>query len=251
MRIRQLALVARQLAPVEEQLSQLFGIQVAYRDPGVGRYGLENAVWPVGDTFLEVVAPVAEGTTAGRYLDRRGGDGGYMVILQVDDIEEARARVEDLGIRIVERIDRPGAWGTHLHPKDVPGAILSLDAMDPEDEWQWAGPDWRDFVADDDAVTLAGVTIQADDPADLATRWAQVLHRSMVDDGATWVIALDDGSVIRFAAPGDGRGEGMCGVDIVVRDPVVIAERAQAMGLPVSGDTVEVCGVAFTLVMTE
>ena len=44
---------------------------------GSAEFGLENTLMPVGRNFLEVVAPIQEGTAAGRYLDRRGGNGGY------------------------------------------------------------------------------------------------------------------------------------------------------------------------------
>src|SRR5215208_3455104 len=43
-----------------------------YGDPGVAYFGLRNAVMPLGDTFVEVVSPIGEGTAAGRFLDRRG-----------------------------------------------------------------------------------------------------------------------------------------------------------------------------------
>src|SRR5215813_11402573 len=71
LRMRQICLVARQLAPVVDAFREVFGLEVCYRDPGVGKYGLENALFPIGDGFLEVVAPVRDGTTAGRFLDRR------------------------------------------------------------------------------------------------------------------------------------------------------------------------------------
>jgi len=141
-RLRQVALVARRLAPVADRLREELALGPPYRDPGVGEFGLENAVFAVGDTFLEVVAPVREGTTAGRYLDRRGGDGGYMAIFQVPDVHEARRRVGALGVRVVWQADLDDIAGTHLHPKDVPGAIVSLDAADPPGTWRWAGPDW-------------------------------------------------------------------------------------------------------------
>ena len=104
-RMRQICLVARRLEPVVEQLQSVLELPVCHRDPGVGKYGLENALFPVGDGFLEVVAPVREGTTAGRYLERRGGDGGYMVILQCDDLDAARERVKSEGVRIVDQFD--------------------------------------------------------------------------------------------------------------------------------------------------
>ena len=86
LRLRQICLVAPTLEPAVGTLCDALGIRVFYRDPNVAKYGLENAVMPVGDTFLEVVAPFQEGTAAGRYLGRRKGEGGYMVILDTDDI---------------------------------------------------------------------------------------------------------------------------------------------------------------------
>lgn len=101
MRLRQVALVAADLAPVVEDLEAVLGIETGFADPGVGEFGLTNAVLPVGDTFLEVVSPATEGTTAGRYLERRNGDGGYMVILQSDALDADRRRFEELGVRVV------------------------------------------------------------------------------------------------------------------------------------------------------
>src|SRR6185503_20673725 len=101
LRIRQLALVARDLDPVVSALCDTLGLDVCYRDPQVSAFGLHNALMPIGDTLLEVVSPIQEGTTAGRLLDRRGGDGGYMVILQTDDLSRDRARVDQLGVRVV------------------------------------------------------------------------------------------------------------------------------------------------------
>ena len=60
LRLRQVALVAEKLAPVEAELCQVLGVEVCYRDPGVGHFGLENALFPVGNQLLEVVAPVQE-----------------------------------------------------------------------------------------------------------------------------------------------------------------------------------------------
>ena len=62
LRLRQIAGVAEKLQPVEEELVDILGIKVCYRDPGVGYFGLENALFPIGDQLLEVVAPVKENT---------------------------------------------------------------------------------------------------------------------------------------------------------------------------------------------
>jgi hypothetical protein len=75
-RLRQAVLVARDLDAVVAELREALGLGEPFRDPGVGAFGLRNAVMALGDTFVEVVSPVREGTSAGRHLDRRGGDGG-------------------------------------------------------------------------------------------------------------------------------------------------------------------------------
>ena len=102
---------------------------------------------PLGDTFFEIVMPVQENTTAGRFLDKRGGEGGYMVIVDSSDFEKEQARVEATGIEIVWHGNRKEediqARTIHLHPKQVGGAILSIDHMNPESAWLWAGTNWE------------------------------------------------------------------------------------------------------------
>ena len=230
MRLRQIALVARDLAAARAEITGVLGLDYAYDDPGVGKYGLCNAVFPVGTTFLEVVSPQAPGTTAERLLGKRGGDGGYMVILQVDDLAAARARVHDAGARVVDQIDRDGAAFTHIHPKDIGGAILSIDRMIPKERWEWGGPHWTEHVRTDVSVAIVGAELQAEDPGRMASRWAAVLGRSAEQSEDIWKIKLDEGD-IRFVAARDGRGEGLGGFDVMVRSPSDVHRRAQAMGL--------------------
>ena len=116
MRLRQIALVGEDLAACEADIRAILGLDYAYDDPGVGTFGLKNAVFPIGETFLEVVSPKQEGTTAGRLLEKRGGDGGYMAIFQVRDIGEARARLEAARARTVSEVDRDCVHYSHIHP---------------------------------------------------------------------------------------------------------------------------------------
>jgi len=123
-RLRQAVLVAAELEPVAEQLRSELGLGEPFADPGVGEFGLENAVFALGDQFLEVGAPTRPGTAAGRYLERRGGDGGYMVIMQTDDHPSLKSRLKPLGVRTALEHDGKEYCVLQLHPRDTVGSFL-------------------------------------------------------------------------------------------------------------------------------
>ena len=219
-RLRQVAIVARDCGRVADEVRRAFGWPPPFHDPGVGQFGLTNAVFAVGDTFIEVVAPARPDTAAGRYLARRGGEGGYMALFQVPDLEEARNRLADLGIRVVWTADLPDMAGIHLHPKDVPGAIVSLDWAEPAQSWRWAGPAWTGQVPEYPPGGVTGLTIEVSDPPSAAQRWAAVLGVSAASRGSTAVVDLpDSGQRLRFVAAEGGRGEGITAVTIAGLPP--------------------------------
>jgi Glyoxalase-like domain len=217
-RLRQVALVGRELDPVVEEICDRFGLRVCYRDPGIASFGLHNALMTIGDQFLEVVAPIENGTTAGRLLDRRRGNGGYMAIFEVDDFDERLTLLDKLGIRAVWNVDRPDIRARHLHPRDIGGAIVSIDQPVPNGSWPWAGP-WTAHADTGVVTAIAGVTIGATDPAAMRARWADA--------------RLDH--AVRFV-PASDRGEGIDGVDLVA------ADRSRA------GEPATIGGVEFRLV---
>ena len=66
-----------------------------------------------------------------------------MVIVQVENLAQEKVRLASTAIRTVFSDDRGNAKAIHLHPKDVPGAIPSLDEMTPSESWYWAGESWE------------------------------------------------------------------------------------------------------------
>jgi hypothetical protein len=243
MRIRQIALVAEKLEPVAEPLRALFGLAEPFRDEGVSTFGLGNVVYSLGDTFLEVVSPVEAGTTAGRLLERRGGDGGYMVLLQTDGLAADRARLEGLGVRVVFEIALEDIAAVHLHPRDVGGAILSLDQPVPPGAWRWGGPGWQDVSENPLAPRIVGAQVQAADPGAMAARWSEVIGQPR--SGACEIRL--DGGTLHFVEDRDGRGDGVAGVTVAVRDPERVLATARSLDLPVEGESFRVCGTRFEL----
>lgn len=226
-RLRQVALVAADCEATARRLQETFGWPEPFHDPGVGRFGLTNAVFAAGDTFVEVVSPAEPGTTAGRYLERRGGDSGYMAIFQMPDLAEARRRVADAGVRVVWTADFADIAGTHLHPKDVPGAIVSLDWADPPESWRWAGPEWTGHAPPHALGGVSGLTIEVDDPVGAAARWAGVLGLSVTDDAGTASILLEHAQQdLRFMPAPAGRPEGITEVRLTTQQQIPPVEIA-------------------------
>ena len=254
LRLRQLCLVAAKLEPVVEDLCAVFGVEVCHRDPEVGQFGLHNALIPLGTSFVEVVAPVTENTTAGRYLQRRGGDGGYMVILDSESLDRWRRHVAEIGVRIAAPLALGEYEGIQLHPRDTGGALLEINTTrngtDLQGPYWPAGPHWQRHVRTGRVSAITGSTLQAGDPEALARRWAQILQRDAVRREGQWQVDVDN-AVLRFVAAEDGRGEGLAGIDLRVPDAKAVAAAAAQRGLRTRGSAVEAGGVWFTLHETK
>jgi len=248
MRLRQVVIAARDLETTVAHLTAVFGIEVSYRDPGVAEFGLVNAVMPIGDTFLEVISPVTDTAPARRFLDRRGGDGGYMVMLQSDRLDADRARVAALGVRVAWQIDLDDIRDTHFHPADVGGAILALDDATPPESWRWAGQDWRRHPGTGVSRTVTAVDLAAADPVALATRWGAVLDLPPVRVSADRVdIALAPG-LLRFHRDGQTASPHVVGYEIAVADRAAVRDAARARRLPANDDAVTIAGTRLQLV---
>lgn len=250
MRLRQVALASRDLDLVAGQLRDVFGLNVAYNDPGIHHYGLKNAVLPAGYGFIEVVQPIREDASAARFLARRGGDAGYMVILQTADAEAERARVVALGVRVVDDIDSAHYRCAHFHPADFGGVLVSFDQqrtetdpLVPDGDWWPAGPDWRE-ARSGDVSDVAAVTLATGDPDALARRWSERLDRPL-DPSDPGRLPLDRG-VVRFVrARGSDTATTIRAIDLEVADIALITRRARSAGLDIDPDGVLIGGVRF------
>jgi hypothetical protein len=251
--LRQIALVARDRDRAVGDFRAVLGLEIGHVDPGVGQFGLHNAILPVGGQFLEIVAPVREGTTAGRYLERRGGDGGYMVILQCSDHAPVKRRAAELGLRRVLEFDEGEYACLQLHPRDTGGSFLEVDhqanSAPPEGAWWPAGRHWQDAVRTQRVSGIAAAEIQAPDPEKLAARWGEILEMPVAKPAGAPTLALAN-AALRFVPDADGRGEGLGGIDLVATDRAAVLAAARERGLlaPAAADAIALCGMRVKLV---
>ena len=253
LRLRQIAGVAARLAPVESDICDVLGVEVCYRDPGVGYFGLENALFPIGNQLLEVVAPVKDNTAGGRYLDRRRGDGGYMVITQCDDHPPRRDRVDSLGVRIVLDNQSDEFINMQLHPRDTGGTFFEIDQqLGPggqalDGPWHPAGPDWQRSRRTSRVSGIAAAEVQCEDPAMVAERWSEIAEIELNTSDGVAELPLDNAAV-RFVPCTDGRPEGLGGIDLIVSDREAVLASAETRGLVSGPDQVMLCGMRMNLI---
>ncbi|KAF9697988.1 hypothetical protein EKO04_004316 [Ascochyta lentis] len=156
-RLRQIALVVKDIKRARQLLTHVIGTSVIYEDPAVGQWGLQNFLIPLGGDIIEVVSPLKEGTTAGRLLDKRG-DGGYMIIMQTEDAKERRQYIEskDL-VKVITNQEHGDTVFVQYHPKGIPGGVMpELDSHAPSTDnptplksrfspWHACGPDYEKY----------------------------------------------------------------------------------------------------------
>ena len=243
LRLRQVCLAAPRLEPVVDDLQAILGLQVCHRDPGLIAYGLENALLPVGNDFIEVVAPVQDETAAGRFIRRTRGHGGYMAIFQMleaDGPRAGQARAAALGVRTAHQIDRPAYQSVQLHPRDCRAAFIELGhspgGEDREQGTWWpAGPHWQAGVHTDVTRRLLGIVLESPEPAALLAHWARIL--GLAEAGPVLDV---DGSCIS-AEPGPA--DALAAVVLDVADIGAVLDRAVDRGHRVQDNSFHLAGV--------
>ncbi len=246
-RLRQIALVAPRLAPTVDAMRAVFGLEPCFRDEAVGKYGLENALYVFGSSFLEIVAPTREGTAAGWFLERYDGLGGYMAIFDTSGYEPYRDNAARLGVQIVNTLDYEGFHGVQLHPRQCRAAMLEFDRTDGNESldghYHPAGPDWLAGRRADRAAAISAIEVSSPDPQGLAKNWAalSMLPLAAAPDGTP--VLRPDLTEIRFVRAAQDRPELLSAMHVTVDDDARVRGAASAAGLTVVGSGFMFCGV--------
>lgn len=255
LRLRQIALMAPELQPVVDEFRDVLGLEVCFVDPGVGHFGLENSLLPLGNQFIELLAPIEENTAGGRYLARRDGAGGYMVITQSDDQAPRRVRINELGIRLVTDHQGEEFVNMQLHPKDTGGSFLEIDqqtsagAEAADGPWTPAGgAGWKQAQRLDRVTGIRAAEIQAEDPDAVAARWSEIIDIPVSRDAHDNSCLELENATLRFVPCTDGRTEGLAGLDLATRDAKAVLAAAKARDCVTGDAQIMLCGMRLNLV---
>ncbi len=104
-----------------------YGVGPLYREV-VEAQGVEEAMIPVGGSFVQLLQPLAADTPVGRFLEKRG-EGLHHVAFMVASIEIALEHLHQQGARLIDESPRPGGRGARIafvHPADLGGTLIEL-----------------------------------------------------------------------------------------------------------------------------
>ena len=148
-RLRQMAVLVRDLDDALDGWSRLFGLQPTKRFQ-ISFTDLEIAVIPLAgrDTFIELAQPTGPDAPSQRFLDRYG-EGLYLTIYEIADSLEMDAHLQQEGARFTSsrqtaNYTNLGFNSIWLHPAGFMGAFTQLSqVLSAHNPWPPAGDDWH------------------------------------------------------------------------------------------------------------
>ena len=118
--------VANLEAAVERYRTTL-GLEPAHRER-MDDQGVEEVLFEVGSSFVQLLGALGPDTPVGRFLERRG-EGVHHVGYRVGSVVEALGQLRAVGVRLIDEAPRRGSRGTTIafvHPKDMGGVLVEL-----------------------------------------------------------------------------------------------------------------------------
>ena len=127
--IHHLGVAVEDLDDALETYERLFGAELEHRER-LPDQGIEAAGVLVGDSRVELLAPLGEDTPVGKFLSKRG-PGMHHVAYEVADLPEELERLRSEGAELIDDQPRSGLYGLEVafvHPDAVHGVLSELVA---------------------------------------------------------------------------------------------------------------------------
>jgi methylmalonyl-CoA/ethylmalonyl-CoA epimerase len=102
-----------------------YGMPLVHRET-IEEQGVEAALLDVGESHVELLAPLGDDTPVGRFLARKG-PGIHHVAYQVTDVDATLEALKAAGIRLIDETPRIGIRGSRVafvHPAGT-GSVLT------------------------------------------------------------------------------------------------------------------------------
>ena len=120
-------IAVRDLDHALDEYREKYGITPLYRET-IASQGVEEAMIPLGGSFIQLLQPLGPETPVGRFLDRKG-EGVHHIGWAVANLDEALEHLKAQGARLVDTEPRTGGGGARIafvHPRDLAGTLIEL-----------------------------------------------------------------------------------------------------------------------------
>ncbi|MEX2322310.1 MAG: methylmalonyl-CoA epimerase [Acidimicrobiia bacterium] len=121
------AIAVRDLDAAIERFRAFFGVEPLYREI-VQSQDVEEAMIPLGGSYLQLLMPLSPDGPVGRFVAKRG-EGLHHVAIQVADIDGALDDLRSQGAELVDEQPRVGGGGHRIafvHPHAFGGTLVEL-----------------------------------------------------------------------------------------------------------------------------
>jgi methylmalonyl-CoA epimerase len=125
--IDHVGIAVRDLDAALDRYGNLLGVAPTVRKL-MERDGIEAAMLDLGDTHVELIAPVRDDSAIAGFLEKRG-EGMHHVAYRVDDIRASLAALRDGGAQLLDAEPRVGVMGhlvAFVHPRSFGGVLTEL-----------------------------------------------------------------------------------------------------------------------------
>ncbi|MGH2717486.1 MAG: methylmalonyl-CoA epimerase [Actinomycetota bacterium] len=132
--IDHVAFAVADLEAAIDHYQRVWGLTLAHREV-VAEQGVEEAMFALGESYLQLVAPLSPDTPVGRFLARRG-EGLHHIAYRVGALDEALASLKESGVDLIDSSPRRGSRHTQVafvHPRANHGVLVELVQV-PETE---------------------------------------------------------------------------------------------------------------------
>jgi methylmalonyl-CoA/ethylmalonyl-CoA epimerase len=126
-RLEHIAVAVADLDKAIEHYRSIWGLEVSHRER-VEDQGVEEAMLPLGDTHLQLVAATTADSTVSRFIERRG-EGLHHIAYEVPDLEATLTQLKTKGVELIDETPRDGGRGhmvAFVHPKSNHGLLVEL-----------------------------------------------------------------------------------------------------------------------------
>ena len=126
-RVEHVAIAVKNMAKMQEIFENKLGIKMEYEED-FPKYNTKIAMYPVGETYLEVLESNDPKTETSRWIDEHG-EGLFHICLEVEDIDTALTELMEKGVKLIDEVPRIGHGGARiafLDPESTGDLLIEL-----------------------------------------------------------------------------------------------------------------------------